>query len=169
MCLGSGVCVKGWGICCLRWKLLLTLWFEVGTSNEKSCLQWSVDVASPDCSRLNAGTWADYLSSQLSWVTVWWFNSHTCLPCSSSRWVTPCVLYPLMINGDSVDVLLGWWADEYGFSTLGVDSVLGNECGIQEQNYVELLQRSEMTAGYHYKNWELCAKCFRSFSINMLQ
>ena len=34
--------------------------------------------------------------------------------------------------------------------------ILGNGCGIQGQNYVELLQGSGMTAGYHYRNWILC-------------
>ena len=49
-----------------------------------------------------------------------------------------------------------WGGDEYGFSTLGVDAFQGNECGIQVQNYVQLLQESGMTAEYHYKNWIFC-------------
>ena len=57
--------------------------------------------------------------------------------------------------GGSVDVLLGWGAGEYGFSTLGVDAILGNGCEIQRQNYVELLQEGGMTAAYHYTNWIL--------------
>ena len=43
-----------------------------------------------------------------------------------------------------------------GFSTVGVGAILGNGCGIQGQNYVTLLQGSEMTTGFHYRNWILC-------------
>ena len=45
---------------------------------------------------------------------------------------------------------------EHGFSNVGVGAILRNECGIQGQNYVTLLQRSEMTAEFHYRNWILC-------------
>ena len=31
-------------------------------------------------------------------------------------------------------------------------AILGNGCGIQGQNYNALLQGSETTAGYHYRN-----------------
>ena len=41
---------------------------------------------------------------------------------------------------------------EYGFSTVGVGAILGNERGIQLQNYVASLPASEMIAGFHYKN-----------------
>ena len=41
---------------------------------------------------------------------------------------------------------------EYGFSNTGVGAILGNGCGIQGHNYVKLLQGSEMTAGFHYRN-----------------
>ena len=34
--------------------------------------------------------------------------------------------------------------------------ILGNGCGTQGENYVELLQESGMTAGYYYTNWILC-------------
>ena len=34
------------------------------------------------------------------------------------------------VNGGSVDVLLRWCAGKYGFSTLGADAILRNECGI---------------------------------------
>ena len=34
--------------------------------------------------------------------------------------------------------------------------MLGNGCGIQELNYVALLQGSEMTARFHYSNRILC-------------
>ena len=34
----------------------------------------------------------------------------------------------------------------------GDGAILGNEYGIQGQNYVEMFQRSEMQAGFHYGN-----------------
>ena len=34
----------------------------------------------------------------------------------------------------------------------GVGAFLGNEYGIQGQNYVALLQESEITAGFYYRN-----------------
>ena len=49
---------------------------------------------------------------------------------------------------------------EYGFSNVGVGAILGNGHGIQVQNYVILLQGSEMTVRFHYRNWILCI-CFR--------
>ena len=33
-----------------------------------------------------------------------------------------------------------------------VNTILGNGYGIQGQNYVALLQGSEMTAGFHFRN-----------------
>ena len=36
-------------------EYFLTLQFEVGASNEKSCLLQSLNVACADCSRLNSG------------------------------------------------------------------------------------------------------------------
>ena len=60
--------------------------------------------------------------------------SHTCLSCLPSRWVSLCLLYPLMIelNGGLVDdflhmvsMLLVPW---------GVDAILGTWYGIQGQN-----------------------------------
>ena len=39
---------------------------------------------------------------------------------------------------------------EYDFSNVGVSAILGHECGIQGQNYLTLLQGSEMTAEFHY-------------------
>ena len=48
-----------------------------------------------------------------------------------------------------------WANGEYGFSTVGVGVILGNGCGFQGQNYVKLLQRSEITAGCYYRNWIL--------------
>ena len=38
---------------------------------------------------------------------------------------------------------------DYGFSNVGVGAILGNGCATQGQNYVTLLQGSEMTAGFH--------------------
>ena len=37
----------------------------------------------------------------------------------------------------------------------GVGNVQGNGYGIQGQNYVALLQGSEITSGFHYRNWIL--------------
>ena len=49
-------------------------------------------------------------------------------------------------------LLTPFWKCEYGFSTVGVGTVLGNECEIQGQNYGALLQGSETTAGFPYKS-----------------
>ena len=56
----------------------------------------------------------------------------------------------------SVVLLSFFRGGEYGFSNVGVGVILGHRCGIQGQNYVTLLQGSEMTAGFHYRNWILC-------------
>ena len=37
----------------------------------------------------------------------------------------------------------------------GVGAILGNGYRIQGQNYVTLLQGSEITAGFHCRNWIL--------------
>ena len=74
-----------------------------------------------------------------------------CLLCPSSRYV----LCPLVIRL-MVVLLTFFGVDEHGFSTVGIDAILGNWCGIQGQIYVALLQGSEMTAGFHYRNWILC-------------
>ena len=65
--------------------------------------------------------------------------SHTCLPCLPSRWVSPCVLYSIMIglNCGSVDVLLPMVS--MVLVQWGVDAILGNGYGTQGQNYVALL------------------------------
>ena len=34
---------------------------------------------------------------------------------------------------------------------MSLGGILGNGCGIQRQNYPELLQGSEVTAGFHYR------------------
>ena len=77
--------------------------------------------------------------------------SHTCLPCPPSRSVSPCVLCLLMIEL-MVVLLTLFRGGEYGFSNMGAGAILGNGCGIQGQNNVTLLQGSEMTAGFHYRN-----------------
>ena len=51
----------------------------------------------------------------------------------------------IFLSGDS----------ECCFSTVGVGAILGNERGIQKQNYFALLPGSKMTAGFHYRNWIL--------------
>ena len=61
---------------------------------------------------------------------------------------------PLMIRL-MVVLLTFFWDGEYGFSTVGVGTILGNGCGIQRQNYFPLLQRSDRTAGFHYRTWIL--------------
>ena len=45
---------------------------------------------------------------------------------------------------------------EYGFCNVGVGAISGNICGIQGEYYVTLLQGSEMTARFRYRNWILC-------------
>ena len=77
--------------------------------------------------------------------------SHTCLPCLPSIRVSPYFLCLLMI-GLMLVLLTVLGYGEYGFSTVGVVAVLANECGIQGQNYVVLIQENEMTAGFHYMN-----------------
>ena len=53
-------------------------------------------------------------------------------------------------NGGSVEVFLHMVS--MVLVSWGVDAILGSRYGIQEQNYVALLQRSEITAGFHYRN-----------------
>ena len=50
----------------------------------------------------------------------------------------------------------------------GVDAVLGNGYGIQEQNYVALLQGSEKSAGFHSRNLILDIQCFRLIMLNVM-
>ena len=49
-----------------------------------------------------------------------------------------------LANGSSVGV---FWDGEHGFSSVRVGAILWNGCGIQG-----LLQESEMTAGFHFRN-----------------
>ena len=53
-------------------------------------------------------------------------------------------------NGGSVEVFLHMVS--MVLVQWGVSAILGNRYGIQEQNYVTLLQGSEITAGFHYRN-----------------
>ena len=48
----------------------------------------------------------------------------------------------------------------------GVGAILGNWYGIQRHNYVALLQGSEITAGFLYRNWILDI-CFRLTAMNV--
>ena len=93
---------------------------------------------------------------QIAWVTALRLSTRVCPVHLVDELVLVFSIPPYdWANGGSVGVFWGWGAGEYGFSTLGVDVILGNGSGIQEQNYVELLQGSGMTAGYHYRNWIL--------------
>ena len=53
------------------------------------------------------------------------------------------------LNGGSV------MHGEYGFSSVRTGAILGNGCGIQGQDYVPLVQGSEITAGFRYRNWDM--------------
>ena len=55
-----------------------------------------------------------------------------------------------------VVLLTLFWCGEYSFSSVDVGAILENGYGIQVQNYIALLQGNEMTAGFHYRNWNLC-------------
>ena len=52
-------------------------------------------------------------------------------------------------NSGSVDFFFTWWV---WFYLWGVDATLGNGYGVEEQNYVVLLQESEMYAGFCYRD-----------------
>ena len=45
--------------------------------------------------------------------------------------------------------------DECGFSSMGICTILGNQYGIKGQNYVALLNGSEMSASFHCRNFVL--------------
>ena len=87
--------------------------------------------------------------------------SYMYLPCppTSTRWVSPCILCPLMI-GIMVVLLTFFDYGEYCFSTVRVVVTLGNACRIQGQNYAVLLQGSDVT-GFHYNDWILGIWYFR--------
>ena len=70
-------------------------------------------------------------------------DCHTFLLCPYRRWISPCVLYYLMIGLITSQIITGYrtqaltpgfWG-EYGVNALGVDAILGNGCGIQGQSY----------------------------------
>ena len=63
--------------------------------------------------------------------------------------------------GLMVVLLTLFWNGECGFSTVGVDVVLGNVCGVQGQNYIPSLQGSKATVWFHCINWVVCITCYR--------
>ena len=80
-----------------------------------------------------------------------------------------CVLCPLMIG-----LMVVWLKGFFGIVSMvlvlwEVAAILGNACGIKRQNYVALLQGSEMSAGFHYRNFILCISCFRLIASNTTQ
>ena len=87
-------------------------------------------------------------SHQPVFMGSWLFSlaiCHTCLPCLPSGSISPtCVLLPLMIglmrNDGSVNVFLVSMV----LFLWEVAVILGNDCGIQGQNYVAWLQGSKM-------------------------
>ena len=80
---------------------------------------------------------------------------HACLHCLPNKRVSPCVLCPPYdwANGGSADVFLHMMSMVLVLWRVG--AILENRYGIQGQNYVALLQGSEMTADFHYKNFIL--------------
>ena len=81
--------------------------------------------------------------------------SQTCLPCLPIRWVSPCVLSPLVIGltGGSVDAFLRMVSMVLDPCRFG--AFLGNRYGIRGENYVALFQGSKITEGFHYRDWIL--------------
>ena len=69
-------------------------------------------------------------------------------------------------NGDSVD---GFFLHRLVLVQWEVDAILGKGYGNQGQNFVALLQRSEMPAGFHHRNSVLGLLCFRLFASNVYQ
>ena len=130
---GEGVC----GICDHRQKKffysVILIWgkqWEILIVGINKCCLWWCRLLN-----LNPGAWGEHFTHQLPCVNAWLL--HTCLPCLPSRWVSPYVLCPLW---------LGYWGfcwrflhEDYGFSSVGVGAVLGNESGILGQHYVALL------------------------------
>ena len=54
--------------------------------------------------------------------------------------------------GLMVVLLMFFWMESMVLLLWGVDAILGNGYGIRGQNYVALLQGSEMSAGFHYRS-----------------
>ena len=69
-------------------------------------------------------------------------------------------------NGDSVD---GFFLHRLVLVQWEVDAILGKGYGNQGQNFVALLQGSEMPAGFHHRNSVLGLLCFRLFASNVYQ
>ena len=61
---------------------------------------------------------------------------------------SPCALRPSMI-GLMVVLLTFFWMVSMVLLLWGVGAILGDGNGVQVQNYIALLQRSEMSAGSH--------------------
>ena len=128
-CLGSGV----WGsveFVVSVPNFFLTLWFEVGASNGKSSLWWSVNVVCVDCSWLNPRAWGDYLSSQLERVlSIHQIYSVHLVDELVLVFYTPFWLAWLGYWSFCSCSFGGWWTGEYGFSTL--EKMLFWEMGVE--------------------------------------
>ena len=81
--------------------------------------------------------------------------SYTCLLCVPGRLISSSVLCPLVVelNVGSTNVFLRMVS--MVLVPWGVGAILGNWYEIQGQNYVALLQGSEIKAGFHYRDWIL--------------
>ena len=69
------------------------------------------------------------------------------------------------VNGGSVDVFLRMVS--MVLVPWGVGVILGNWYGSEGPNYVALLQRSEIRAGFYCRNWILDVYCFRLIAMNV--
>ena len=50
----------------------------------------------------------------------------------------------------------------------GVDAIVGNGYGTQEQSYVALPQRSETSVVFHFRNLILGIKCFMLITLKVM-
>ena len=143
--------LDSWRLDSGRWTLKVGLWMLDSGSWTLGDELWTVNARLWTCRLLTAKSRSgrEHFTSQLSWVTAW----PSVIP--PSTWLSLCVLCLLMIR--LMVVLLTFFeVGEYGVSNVGVGVISGNGCGIQRQNYVTLLQGSEMIAGFYYRNWILC-------------
>ena len=101
--------------------------------------------------RLNPGARGEHLTSQLTWEAAWLLVTRI-FPIYLADEFSPCVLWLLMIELMVVlfdaflmvsMVLLLWWDDAIPKDGYKIEG--------QNWSYVALLQRSEMSAGYHYR------------------
>ena len=104
------------------------------------------------CILLMAKSWsANGASQQPAFMGNCLTISNICLPCPLVDELALVFYAPLRLGYVlSTFFLGGGWS---GFSTVGVGAILGNECTIQDQNYIALLPRNEVIAGLHYKDW----------------